>query len=101
MKTFYMLRHEDIHNNSGTGVVAEGVIFDDGSGAFTWLTDIKTVTVFMKISEVKRLHGHEGRTEIVIENVKKDIKKFQMCKEMARAKKDLKDRKSQKETLKK
>jgi len=46
MKKFYLLRHEDVHNNSGTGIVAEGVIFDNGMGAMTWLTDEPTVTTF-------------------------------------------------------
>jgi len=101
MKTFYLLRHEDIHNNSGCGVVAEGVIFDNGQAAMTWLTEYNTVTVFAKIADVKKLHGHEGKTEVIIENVKKDAKKFEMCKEMAKMKKDVKDRQSQKETKKK
>jgi hypothetical protein len=93
MKLFYLLRHEDVHNNSGTGVVAEGVIFDNGQAAMTWLTDISTVTIFSRIGDVKRLHGHEGRTEVVIENVRKDRKKFEMCREMAKLKKDIKDHK--------
>lgn len=90
MKRFYLLRHEDLHSNSGIGVVAEGVIFDDGTGAFTWLTPIKTVTTFWKIGEVKKLHGHEGRTEVIIEG--KD-KRFDYCQEQAKIKKDIADRK--------
>lgn len=93
MKLFYLLRHEDVNGNSGCGVVAEGVIFDNGQAAMTWLTDISTVTVFAKISDVKKLHGHEGKTEVVIENVKKDEKKFENCRNMAKLKKDIKDRK--------
>lgn len=91
MKLFYLLRHEDVHGNSGTGVVAEGVIFDNGQAAMTWLTEISTVTIYAKIGDVKKLHSHEGRTEVVIENVKKDQKKFEMCREMAKLKKDIKD----------
>jgi 6-pyruvoyl-tetrahydropterin synthase len=59
----------------------------------TWLTDISTVTIFSRIGDVKRLHGHEGKTEVVIENVRKDRKKFEMCREMAKLKKDIKDHK--------
>ena len=94
MKRFYLLRHEDLHSNSGTGVVAEGVIFDDGTGAFTWLTPIKTVTTFWKVGEVKKLHGHEGRTEVIIEG--KD-KRFEWCQEQVKIKKDLRDRKEKDE----
>ncbi len=91
MKRFYLLRHEDVNSNSGTGIVAEGVIFDDSTGAFTCLTPIKTVTTFWKISEVKKLHGHEGKTEVIIEG--KD-KRFEWCQEQAKLKKDLQDRKA-------
>lgn len=98
MKTFYLLRHEDVNGNSGVGVVAEGVVFDNGQAAMTWLSEFNTVTVFAKVSDIKRLHGHDGKTEVVIENVKKDAKKFERCKELAKLKKDLKDRKSQDET---
>lgn len=73
MRKFYLLRHEDVHCNSGVGVVAEGVIFDDGSGAFTWLSKRKTVTVFLKAGDVAELHGHNGRTEMIIEGKKKFI----------------------------
>lgn len=70
--------------------MAEGVIFDDGTGAFTWLTPIKTVTTFWKISEVKKLHGHEGKTEVIIEG--RD-KRFGACKEAVRLKKSDEKRK--------
>jgi hypothetical protein len=76
MKVFYLLRHEDVHNNSGEGVVAQGVIFDNGMCAMTWLSDVTTVTIFQQVTEVKKIHGHEGRTEVIIEG-KSD--KFDEC----------------------
>jgi len=79
MRRFYLLRHEDVNNNSGIGVVAEGVIFGDGSGSYTWLTKHKTVTTFIKVKDVIDLHSHGGKTEIVIEGVKRNIKKFEKC----------------------
>lgn len=88
MRKFYLLRHEDVHNNSGTGVVAEGVIFDNGMGALTWLTDEPTVTTFVRgVRGVKRLHGHDGKTEVIIEGVKRDSKKFEQCQDAVRTKK--------------
>ena len=92
MKTFYLYRFEDLHGHSGLGVVAEGVIFDSGMVAMTWLSDFPTVTVFGNIGIVGRLHGHEGRTIVVIEGRKKDEKMFCKCREEARAKKSLKNR---------
>lgn len=81
MRKFYLNRHEDIHGNSGIGVVAEGILFDDGTGAFTWLTPMKTVTIFLKLSDVKKLHDHNGRTNLVLEG----SKNFEACQATARA----------------
>ena len=77
MRKFYLLRHEDVNGHSGTGVVAEGVIFDDGTGAFTWLTPIKTVTTFWKMADIRKMHGHDGKTEVIIEGSNK--KKYDEC----------------------
>lgn len=86
MRKFYLLRHEDIHGKSGTGVIAEGVIFDNGMGALTWLSDEPTVTTFVRgIRGVKRLHSHEGKTEAIIEGVKKDTKRFEQCQDAVRS----------------
>lgn len=88
MRKFYLLRHEDVNGNSGTGVVAEGVIFDDGTGAYTWLTKMKTVTTFWKIADVKAMHSHGGKTEVIIEG----SKKFEECNQCAR---DIKNKRRQ------
>lgn len=79
MRKFYLLRHEDVNGYSGTGVVAEGVIFDDGTGAFTWLTPMKTVTTFWKMADIRKMHGHDGKTEVIIEG----NKKFSECQDIA------------------
>ena len=87
MKTFYLMRSEDVHGNSGTGVVAEGIIFDNGMVAMTWLSDIATVTNFRRIQDVAKLHGHEGRTVVVIEGNRRQKKQFQDCKDTVRVRK--------------
>lgn len=89
MKTFYLLRHEDLHGHAGLGVVAEGIIFDSGMGAFTWLSDIPTITTFRRIQDVVKLHSHGGRTEIIIEGKRSQKAEFEKCKELAREKKKL------------
>lgn len=81
MKVFYLLRYEDVHGNTGNGLVAEGIIFDSGMCAMTWLTEYPTVTVFRKITDVKKIHGHEGRTEVIVQG---QSKKFDFCVEEAR-----------------
>jgi len=88
MRKFYLLRHEDVHNNSGTGVVAEGCQFDNGIASMTWLTDEPTVTDFARgLRGVRRLHGHDGKTEVIVEGVKKDAKKFEYCQDVVRTRK--------------
>lgn len=84
MKTFYLLRHEDIHGNSGIGVVAEGIIFDSGMCAMTWLSDTPTVTTFRRIQDVNKLHSHEGKTQVVVEGNRRQVKLFTECREIAR-----------------
>lgn len=97
MKTFYLLRHKDFHDNTGTGVVAEGIIFDSGMCAMTWLTEHPTVTVFDKIVTVKEVHGHGGRTEIIIEG---KHEKFGECRVEARIIKNKKKKDDKKEKRK-
>ena len=93
MKTFYLLRHEDLHGHSGLGTVAEGVIFDNGLIAMTWISEFDTVTMFRHVRDVVKLHSHDGRTEMVIEGRKRDKAKFDKCKEEARLKKSVKNHK--------
>lgn len=93
MKTFYLNRLEDLHGHSGLGTVAEGVIFNNGMVAMTWISPWPTVTTFPNVKTVERLHGHDGRTVLVIEGRRKDLKQFEICKAEARAKKTLAKRK--------
>jgi hypothetical protein len=89
MKRFYLLRHEDLHGHAGLGVVAEGIIFDNGMGSFMWLSKYITVTTFMNIVDIECLHSHEGRTEVIIEG--KD-ERFVKCQQEARRIKSKKNR---------
>jgi hypothetical protein len=84
MKLFYLYRKEDVHGNSGTGVVAEGVIFDSGLVSMTWLSAITTVTMFTSLKQVAELHSHEGRTKVIVEGHKKNAVLFEHCREEAR-----------------
>ena len=67
MKIFYLKRTEDESGVSGTGRVAQGFIFDNGKVAVTWLSDHPTVTIYDNIGEVHAIHGHGGKTEVVME----------------------------------
>lgn len=93
MKVFYLLRHEDVSKNSGTGVVAEGIIFDNNMVAMTWLSKYPTITVFPNISTVEKLHSHEGKTEVIIQGSRKSIQKFEDCKQKVRIMKSIQNKK--------
>lgn len=67
MKMFYLKRGEDESGVSGTGRVAQGFIFDNGKVAVTWLSEHPSVTVYDNIGEVTAIHGHGGKTEIIME----------------------------------
>ena len=67
MKVFYLNRTEDESGVSGTGRVAQGFVFDNGKVSVTWLSDHPSVTVYDNIGEVHAIHGHGGKTEIIME----------------------------------
>ena len=70
MKTFELVRHVDTTGISGTGPVAEGVEFASGRVVVGWnphttLAKVVTVVVFDSIEDVIKLHGHDGKTEVI------------------------------------
>ena len=67
MKVFYLQRKEDESGVSGTGRIAQGIVFDNGKVALTWLSDHPSVTVYDNVGEVRAIHGHEGKTELIME----------------------------------
>lgn len=80
MKTFKLIRDVDHTGLSGTGTVAEGVEFSDGTVALRWL-DIDhdsenyqrgvrpTTVIHESIDAVIALHGHNGSTRIIAGNL--------------------------------
>lgn len=65
MRRFYLDRITDATGISGTGIVAEGVVFRNGWVALTWLTEHTSVVFYTAIKEVEIIHGHNGQTEII------------------------------------
>lgn len=64
MRTFKLVRKEDVSGVSGTGEVAEGVEFHDGQVVMSWFGRHHTIEVAPSIETVIAIHGHEGRTEV-------------------------------------
>jgi hypothetical protein len=73
MRTFMLVRGEDVTGISGTGIVAEGVEWSDGTVVLRWLKagtarpdHVRPTTVLHDdIDSVIGLHSHDGRTQVV------------------------------------
>ena len=64
LKRFHVIRDKDISGVSGVGVVAVGVVFPDHSAVIKWLSEVHSTIIYNSISEVEKIHGHEGNTHI-------------------------------------
>jgi L-fucose isomerase-like protein len=66
-RPFVLVRTEDETGVSGTGIVAEGVEFEDGTVALRWRGKWPTSVVFHErgIDAVRAVHGHGGKTSVV------------------------------------
>lgn len=65
MRRFYLERLADATGVSGTGRVAEGVQFENGWVALTWLTQYTSVAFYPNMAHVSAIHGHAGATRVV------------------------------------
>lgn len=65
MRRFYLDRLKDVSGVSGTGRVAEGIMFSDGSVAVRWPNAKGSTTVWSSIEDAEAVHGHGGLTNIV------------------------------------
>jgi len=64
MRLFYLQRDVDATGVSGCGRVAQGVVFDNGKVAITWLTKHTSIAVYDDIDTVIAIHGHDGSTRV-------------------------------------
>jgi len=65
MRRFQLVRDRDVSGVSGTGVVADGVLFDDGHAVTRWRAKIAQTCAWDSIDHVEAIHGHGGATRIV------------------------------------
>ena len=69
-KRFWLLRVNDVSGVSGTGVVAHGVIFENGQCAMSWLTQYSSIAIYSGIGTLKKIHEHNGATKLIFEGDK-------------------------------
>jgi len=63
-QTFELVRYEDVSGVSGTGTVAEGCVFSDGSVALRWHGPNPSTAVWPNLNGILAVHGHAGATVV-------------------------------------
>lgn len=51
---------------SGVGPVVEGVQFSNGWCVLRWMSRRSSIAFYQSLEDVKAIHGHDGKTEIII-----------------------------------
>lgn len=64
LRRFYLRRDVDVSGVSGTGYVAQGVVWPDGVAALHWTSETPSTTVFQSLEDLEAVHGHEGASAI-------------------------------------
>lgn len=68
MKSFKLQRFVDISGISGIGIIARGVIWDDGEVCLHWeCGPIHSTTIYHNLEEVRIIHGHDNSTIIILD----------------------------------
>lgn len=62
MRRFRLVRLEDPSGISGTGPVAEGIVFSDDTVALRWCGQWPSTAVWENLPLVLAVHGHNGLT---------------------------------------
>lgn len=65
MRRFELHRDVDVTGASGTGVVAEGCVWSDGTASVRWKGETKSTVHWDEAESVEKIHGHNGMSRIV------------------------------------
>lgn len=66
LRTFHLQRRVDVTGASGTGRVADGVLWQDGTVTIHWLGDHASYVHWPRgMDSVVAIHGHDGLTTVV------------------------------------
>lgn len=64
-RTFTLIRRVDHTGVSGTGIVAEGVRFSDGTVVLRWRGQYASTVVWASLDDAMHVHGHDGATTVM------------------------------------
>jgi len=65
---FQLQRKVDVSGVSGTGIVANGVIFPNGKVVVSWSGEYCSIVIWDNIEALKKVNCHDGKTEVVFSN---------------------------------
>ncbi|MEU1816034.1 hypothetical protein ABZ543_12685 [Streptomyces roseifaciens] len=63
---FHLQREHDVTGISGTGTVATGAVFTDGTAVMRWDTTTSSIGVYNSLADLQTIHGHNGATRVVL-----------------------------------
>ena len=63
-----MHRDADVTGVSGVGLVAEGVVFSDGTAVIRWRGQHCSTVVWDTLVDAVQVHGHNGATRFVFDD---------------------------------
>ncbi|MEU0691413.1 hypothetical protein [Streptomyces uncialis] len=64
-RRFHLQRTTDITGVSGTGHVADGVLWPDGTVSIRWTGERPSVVFWASLADAEAVHGHGGATRII------------------------------------
>jgi len=64
-RRFQLWRHRDPSGVSGTGLIAEGTQWRDGTVSLRWYGDHPSTVAWPSVADIVAVHGHQGATELV------------------------------------
>ncbi len=67
-RTFHLQRDADITGASGTGHVADGVVWPDGTVTIRWRGERASTVNWNNLDDAETVHGHGGATRIVFDD---------------------------------
>ena len=68
IKTYFLVRDEDVSGVSGVGVVADVAQFENGKVCVAFrlgTAGVSNLIFYDTLEDVETVHGHEGRTYLV------------------------------------
>lgn len=64
-RRFQLERDHDVSGVTGTGTVADGVEWPDGSASLRWRGAHASIVYWPSIADAETIHGHNGATRFV------------------------------------